>query len=175
MPKLIEAAGEAGFSTLLKALEAGALTEFLGGDGPFTLLAPTDEAFAALAPELLNRLLADEERLNNLLRYHVLQGRYTASDLTGLDTVTTLEGSDLQVETDDGVRLDEATVVRLTSSGDRMRVWGRTPFGALVVRVLGGSCPGGDVVCGADHLLTGKNQAKRAARIVSAWADPYLT
>ena len=86
MPKLIEAAGEAGFSTLLKALEAGALTEFLGGDGPFTLLAPTDEAFAALAPDLLNRLLADEERLNNLLRYHVLQGRYTASDLTGLDT-----------------------------------------------------------------------------------------
>ena len=112
MPKLIEAAGEAGFSTLLKALEAGALTEFLGGDGPFTLLAPTDEAFAALAPELLNRLLADEERLNNLLRYHVLQGRYTASDLTGLDTVTTLEGSDLQVETDDGLRLDEATVVQ---------------------------------------------------------------
>lgn len=112
MPKLIEAAGEAEFSTLLKALEAGALTEFLGGDGPFTLLAPTDAAFAALEPELLNRLLADEERLNDLLRYHVLQGRYTASDLTGLDTVTTLEGSDLQVETDDGLRLDEATVVQ---------------------------------------------------------------
>ena len=118
MPKLIEAAGEAGFSTLLKALEAGALNEFLGGDGPFTLLAPTDEAFAALAPELLNRLLADEERLNNLLRYHVLQGRYTASDLTGLDTVTTLEGSDLQVETDDGVRLDEATVVQPDLAAD---------------------------------------------------------
>ena len=118
MPKLIEAAGEAGFSTPLKALEAGALTEFLGGDGPFTLLAPTDEAFAALAPELLNRLLADEERLNNLLRYHVLQGRYTASDLTGLDTVTTLEGSDLQVETDDGVRLDEATVVQPDLAAD---------------------------------------------------------
>ena len=118
MPKLIEAAGEAGFSTLLKALEAGALTEFLGGDGPFTLLAPTDEAFAALAPELLNRLLADEERLNNLLRYHVLQGRYTASDLTGLDTGTTLEGSDLQVETDDGLRLDEATVVQPDLAAD---------------------------------------------------------
>lgn len=118
MPKLIEAAREAGFSTLLKALEAGALTEFLGGDGPFTLLAPTDEAFAALAPDLLNRLLADEERLNNLLRYHVLQGRYTASDLTGLDTVTTLEGSDLQVETDDGVRLDEATVVQPDLAAD---------------------------------------------------------
>lgn len=53
------------------------------------------------------------------------------------------------------LRLDEAAVVRLTSAGDgRMRVWARTPFGALVVRVLGGECPGGDVVCGADHLLT---------------------
>lgn len=53
------------------------------------------------------------------------------------------------------LRLDEATVVRLTDSGDdRMRVWARTPFGALVVRGLGGRCPGGDVVCGADHLLT---------------------
>lgn len=118
MPKLIEAAGEAGFSTLVRALEAGALTEFLGGEGPFTLLAPTDRAFAALEPDLLNRLLADEERLNDLLRYHVLRGRYTAADLTGLDTVTTLEGSDLQVEADDGVRLDEATVVRPDIAAD---------------------------------------------------------
>lgn len=53
------------------------------------------------------------------------------------------------------LRLDEAAVVRLTAAGEsRMRVWSRTPFGALVVRVLGGTCPGGDVVCGADHLLT---------------------
>ena len=53
------------------------------------------------------------------------------------------------------LRLDEAAVVRLTSSDDgRMRVWARTPFGALAVRGLGGDCPGGDVVCGADHLLT---------------------
>lgn len=53
------------------------------------------------------------------------------------------------------LRLDEAAVVRLTSVVEgRMRVWARTPFGALVVRVLRGDCPGGDVVCGADHLLT---------------------
>ncbi|GAA4261273.1 hypothetical protein [Dietzia aurantiaca] len=53
------------------------------------------------------------------------------------------------------LRLDEAAVVRLTTAGDgRMRVWARTPFGPLVVRVLAGDCPGGDVVCGADHLLT---------------------
>lgn len=53
------------------------------------------------------------------------------------------------------LRLDEAAVVRLTDvGGDRMRVWSRTPFGTLVVRGLAGTCPGGDVVSGADHLLT---------------------
>lgn len=53
------------------------------------------------------------------------------------------------------LRLDEATVVRLTRGAEgRMHVWARTPFGALVVRGLGGDCPGGDVVSGADHLLT---------------------
>ena len=53
------------------------------------------------------------------------------------------------------LRLDEAAVVRFTAAGEgRMRVWARTPFGPLVVRVLRGECPGGDVVCGADHLLT---------------------
>ena len=100
------------------AREAGA------AEASFYRLRQRDEAFAALAPELLNRLLADEERLNNLLRYHVLQGRYTASDLTGLDTVTTLEGSDLQVETDDGLRLDEATVVQPDLEADNGVVHG---------------------------------------------------
>lgn len=57
------------------------------------------------------------------------------------------------------LRLDEASVVRVTSAGagerdGRLRVWSRTPFGPLVVRGLGGTCPGGDVVAGADHLLT---------------------
>lgn len=77
------------------------------------------------------------------------------------------------------LRLDEAAVVRLTSAGDgRMRVWARTPFGALVVRVLGGECPGGDVVCGADHLLTELDLLPRGDRdglidpgmpLLSAW------
>lgn len=63
------------------------------------------------------------------------------------------------------LRLDEATVVRLTSGSDgRMRVWARTPFGALVVRGLGGHCPGGDVVCGADHLLTQLDELPRGDR-----------
>lgn len=77
------------------------------------------------------------------------------------------------------LKLDEAAVVRLTTTGDgRMRVWSRTPFGALVVRVLGGECPGGDVVCGADHLLTELDVLPRGDReglidpgmpLLSAW------
>lgn len=77
------------------------------------------------------------------------------------------------------LRLDEAAVVRLTTAGDgQMRVWARTPFGPLVVRVLGGDCPGGDVVCGADHLLTELDLLPRGDRegrvdpgmpLLSAW------
>lgn len=118
MPRLTAALHDAGFSTLLQALEAASLREFLDGEGPFTLLAPTDEAFAELDADVLGKLLADEERLNDLMRYHVLRGRYTASDLTGLDTVTTLEGSELQIESDDGLRLDEATVVQTDMEAD---------------------------------------------------------
>ena len=117
-------AAQGTLGTFSKAINAAGLANILNGPGPFTVFAPTDEAFAALGPELLNRLLADEERLNDLLRYHVLQGRYTASDLTGLDTVTTLEGSDLQVETDDGLRLDEATVVQPDLEADNGVVHG---------------------------------------------------
>ena len=119
MPNLIEVLPEAGdFATLIEALEAASLTEFLRGQGPFTLLAPTDDAFAALDQDVLNKLLADQERLNDLLRYHVLRGRYTFVDLEGISTVTTLEGSELQVDAEDGVRLDEASVVESDIEAD---------------------------------------------------------
>ncbi len=66
----------------------------------------------------MNNLLADQERLNDLLRYHVLRGRYTSVDLEGLNTVTTLEGSDLRIDASDGVRLDEAKVVESDIKAD---------------------------------------------------------
>ena len=119
MPNLLDVAREAGnFTTLIEAVEAGSLTEFLGGEGPFTLLAPTDAAFAALDPDVLSKLLANQERLNNLLRYHVLRGLYTFVDLEGISTVTTLEGSELLVDAEDGVRLDEASVVESDIEAD---------------------------------------------------------
>lgn len=119
MPNLIEVLPEAGdFTTLIGAVEAGGLSDFLQGEGPFTLLAPTDDAFAALDQDVLNNLLADQNRLNDLLRYHVLRGRYTFVDLEGLSTVTTLEGSELQVDAEDGVRLDEASVVESDIEAD---------------------------------------------------------
>ncbi len=118
MANLLDVAREAGFATLIEAVEAGGLTEFLAGEGPFTLLAPTDAAFAALDQDVLSKLLADQERLNNLLRYHVLRGRYTFVDLEGISTVTTLEGSELQVDAEGGVRLDEASVVESDIEAD---------------------------------------------------------
>lgn len=119
MPNLLEVLPEAGeFATLIEAIEAGGLSDFLQGEGPFTLLAPTDDAFAALDRDVLNNLLADQERLNDLLRFHVLRGRYTFIDLEGISTVTTLEGSELQVDAEDGVRLDKASVVEADIEAD---------------------------------------------------------
>ena len=119
MPNLIDVAREVGdFATFIEAVEVGCLTTFLDGKSPFTLLAPTDDAFAALDQDVLNKLLADQERLNNLLRYHVLRGRYIFVDLEGISTVTTLEGSELQVDADDGVRLDEASVIESDIEAD---------------------------------------------------------
>ena len=71
------------------------------------------------------------------------------------------------------LRLDEAAVVRVTAGGEgRLHVWARTPFGALVVRGLGGTCPGGDVVVGADHLLTELDVLPRGDR--AGRLDPGL-
>jgi uncharacterized surface protein with fasciclin (FAS1) repeats len=118
MPNLIETLPEAGFATLTRALETTGLSDVLHTAGPFTLLAPSDAAFSTLDQAVLNKLLADQERLNNLLRYHLLGGRYTFVDLAGLSTVTTLEGSELQVDGEDGVRLDEASVVEADIEAD---------------------------------------------------------
>jgi uncharacterized surface protein with fasciclin (FAS1) repeats len=72
------------FSTLVAAIEAAGLTETLQGDGPFTLFAPTNEAFEQIPQADLDALLADPEALTELLTYHVVSGEYTAADLTGM-------------------------------------------------------------------------------------------
>ncbi len=109
---IVDVAVEAGsFETLVAAVEAAGLAETLSGEGPFTVFAPTDEAFAALPEGLVDALLLPEnqEALTAILTYHVLDGEVLAADVTAGD-VPTLEGEDITISTDDGVMVNDATV-----------------------------------------------------------------
>ena len=120
MPKIAEVVQQnSSFSTLLGALQAADLVDALNGEGPLTVFAPTDDAFAAVDNEVLQKLLADKDRLTKVLTYHVAQGKYTADDLEGTSRLTTLEGDDLVVHVEgDTVRVDEATVIQADIAAD---------------------------------------------------------
>ncbi|BAM03222.1 fasciclin domain-containing protein [Phycisphaera mikurensis] len=101
------------FTTLLAAAEAAGLVETLKSEGPYTLLAPTDAAFAKLPAGAIADLLKPEnkEKLKSVLLYHVVDGKALAEDVSGMSEVETLEGSMVEVSTEDGkVMLNDATV-----------------------------------------------------------------
>jgi uncharacterized surface protein with fasciclin (FAS1) repeats len=113
MPKdLIETAVSAGqFTTLAKALEAAGLVETLKGDGPFTVFAPTDEAFAKLPKGTLESLLADKAKLTSILTYHVVAGRVNAADVSKVTSAKTVQGQSVAVDAKSGVKINSANVV----------------------------------------------------------------
>jgi uncharacterized surface protein with fasciclin (FAS1) repeats len=100
------------FETLVAAVTAAGLAETLSGEGPFTVFAPTDEAFEALPEGVLDALLLPENKdaLTSILTYHVVSGEVMAADVTAGD-VPTVEGSTIAITTDDGVKVNEATVI----------------------------------------------------------------
>jgi uncharacterized surface protein with fasciclin (FAS1) repeats len=121
-PDIIATATAAGsFSTLLTAIDVAGLTETLMGDGPFTVFAPTDDAFAAVDPETLDGLLADPEALSQVLLYHVVEGAVPAADVVTLESATTIQGSDVAIVVEgDAVTLNGANVIQTdieTSNG----------------------------------------------------------
>jgi len=100
---IVTVATEAGvFTTLLKAATAAELVETLQGEGPFTVFAPTDEAFAALPAGTLDALLADPEALKKVLLYHVVEGKVTSDQIVGMTTATSVEGSPIAISVKDG-------------------------------------------------------------------------
>jgi uncharacterized surface protein with fasciclin (FAS1) repeats len=113
---IVQTATEAGsFKTLLTAVEAAGLVETLQGTGPFTVFAPTDEAFAALPAGTLDGLLADKEALKKVLLYHVVQGAVTADQVVGLTSATSVEGSPIAIAVKDGsVYLNDSAKVVTT-------------------------------------------------------------
>ncbi|GAB4574436.1 MAG: hypothetical protein Kow0077_21000 [Anaerolineae bacterium] len=116
IPEVAAAAGS--FNTLLAAVEAAGLGDALSGEGPFTVFAPTDDAFAAAFAALgiePAALLADTETLTDILLYHVVSGKAMAADVVGLESVTTLQGSDISITVnDDGVFLNDSIQVVVT-------------------------------------------------------------
>jgi uncharacterized surface protein with fasciclin (FAS1) repeats len=112
---IVDVAVENGsFTTLVAALKAAGLVDTLKGEGPFTVFAPTDEAFAKLPEGTLEMLLLPEnkEQLVSILTYHVVAGKVMAADVMKLDSATTVQGQEVTVDIMDGkVMIDDATVV----------------------------------------------------------------
>ena len=112
---IVETANAAGsFKTLVKALDAAGLTDTLKGPGPFTVFAPTDEAFAKLPAGTLDELLKPENRdkLRAILTYHVVPGAVDSSEVAKLNSAKTVQGSEVMVAvTSAGVMVDKAKVI----------------------------------------------------------------
>lgn len=113
---IVDTAVAAGaFTTLVAAIEAAGLVDTLRGEGPFTVFAPTDAAFAALPEGTLESLLKPENRdqLVAILTYHVVPGKVTAADVAGLSEAATVNGASIDISVNYGtVKVDGATVVQ---------------------------------------------------------------
>ena len=113
MADLLETATQAGsFSQLLSALEAANLTDTLKNPGPITVLAPTDEAFAKLPEGTIDGLLKEPLKLKRLLTYHVISGDVRSDDLAQIDEAPTMEGSIVAVEHENGLKVNDANVLK---------------------------------------------------------------
>jgi hypothetical protein len=109
---IVDLAAEAGtFTTLLKAVETAGLKDTLKGPGPFTVFAPTDEAFAKLPKGELDKLLKNKKKLEELLKYHVVEGAVKAADVSAKPSATTLAGKDITIDATAGVKLNGAATV----------------------------------------------------------------
>ena len=109
---IVQTAINAGnFKTLATALTEAGLVDALKGDGPFTVFAPTDEAFKNLPKGALDNLLKDKEALKNVLLYHVVSGRVSSNEVVDLNKATTMNGSDIKIKTTEGkVMINDAQV-----------------------------------------------------------------
>lgn len=98
------------FKTFLKAVKTAGLESTLNGDGPITVFAPDDAAFAKLPKARLNALLANPAELKKVLSYHIYPGKITQADVSA-GKVKSLEGADLQLSVTDGVKVDNVKVI----------------------------------------------------------------
>ena len=106
------AVADSRFSTLVSAVKAAGLVETLSGDGPFTVFAPTNDAFNKLPKETLDAVLANKEQLTAILTYHVVPGKVMAKDVVDLTSAKTVNGKELSIKvTGNNVMVDNANVI----------------------------------------------------------------
>ena len=119
MPNIVDTAANNGsFNTLVAAIQAAGLVDTLKGPGPFTVFAPTDEAFNKLPAGTVDALLQDIPKLTKILTYHVVSGKVLAADVVKLKTATTVEGSDVKIDASNGVKINDATVATADVDAD---------------------------------------------------------
>jgi len=111
---IVDVASNAGdFTTLVAAVKAAGLAETLSGEGPYTVFAPTDAAFAKLPAGTVEGLLKDKEKLTQILTYHVVPGKVLASEVVGLPSAKTVQGGELTITTEgDTVMVNNAKVIK---------------------------------------------------------------
>lgn len=105
------ALGDGRFGTLCAAVTAAGLVDTLRGAGPFTVFAPTDDAFAKLPPGTVESLLQDIPKLKTILLYHVVAGKHMAADVVKLTEVSTVQGGAVKIDASNGVKVGCAKVV----------------------------------------------------------------
>jgi len=119
MPDIVDiAVGAGSFETLVTAVKAAGLVETLKSPGPFTVFAPNDDAFAKLPPGTIQTLLQNIPQLTRILKYHVVSGKLTKADLEKLDSVTSVEGSPIRLDTSEGFEVKNATVLAADIEAD---------------------------------------------------------
>jgi uncharacterized surface protein with fasciclin (FAS1) repeats len=119
MSDIVDIAINAGsFKTLVTAVQAAGLVDFLRSPGPFTVFAPTDEAFAKLPPGTIQTLVQNIPQLTRILSYHVVPGKLMRADLEELDSLTAIEGSPIRIDTSTGFEVKNATVVTADIEAD---------------------------------------------------------
>jgi len=113
MSNIVETAVSAGtFKTLVQAVQAAGLVETLSGQGPFTVFAPDDDAFAKLPAGTVESLLKDIPKLKDILTYHVVAGKVMSRDVAGLPSAKTVQGRELRIDTKNGVKVNDAMVTK---------------------------------------------------------------
>ena len=112
MKNIVETAvGNPMFSTLVTAVKAAGLVDTLSGTGPFTVFAPTNDAFAKIPADTLEAVLADKAKLTSILTYHVVSGKVMSKDVATMTEAPTVQGGKVKIDASNGVMINDAKVV----------------------------------------------------------------